>query len=133
MGCQQDMQDSTLAHPSSSCFRISGLSAGLLLLFSGEILGSSGIASSVVLQPKKHLTDPLVAWKLVFLSTFLLFSNVCLAKYYTDDERLGTDPSIPVVSTWGYILGGLFVGFGTRLGNGCTTGHGIVSVKSSIL
>ena len=107
--------------------RSSGLSAGLLLLFSGEILGSSGISSSIVLEPKKHMTEPYHAWKLVFLATFLLFSNVCLAKYFTNDERLGTDPSIPIVSKWGYLLGGLFVGFGTRLSNGCTTGHGIVS------
>ena len=100
-------------------------------MFSGEILGSSGIASSVVLEPKKHLTTPMLAWKLVFMSSFLLFSNIFLAKYFTDDERLGNDPSIPVVSTWGYLLGGLFVGFGTRLGNGCTTGHGIVSTNLS--
>lgn len=99
----------------------------MLLLFSGEILGSSGIASSIVLEPKKHMNTPMLAWKLVFWSTFLLFSNTCLAKYFTDDERLGVDPSIPVVSHWGYLLGGLFVGFGTRLSNGCTTGHGIVS------
>jgi hypothetical protein len=43
----------------------------------------------------------------------------------TNDERLGDDPSIPVISVYGYLLGDAFVGFGTRLGNGCTTGHGI--------
>lgn len=117
----------SIADPLSLISIIPGLSAALLLLLSGEILGSSGIASSIVLEPKKHLADPKVAWKLVFMSTFLLFSNVVLAKYFTDDERLGSDPSIPVVSSWGYLLGGLFVGFGTRLSNGCTTGHGIVS------
>jgi uncharacterized membrane protein YedE/YeeE len=71
------------------------------------------------------VTDPSVTWKLVFLSVFLLLSNTLLGAYFVDDQRLGTDPSIPVVSTYGYLLGGAFVGFGTRLGNGCTTGHGI--------
>ena len=66
-----------------------------------------------------------MTWKLVFLSSFLLLSNVVLGTYFTDDERLGTDPSIPVVSIYGYLLAGVFVGFGTKLGNGCTTGHGI--------
>ena len=102
-----------------------GLSAAVLLLFSGDILGASGLASSTLLTPRKSITDPNVAWKLVFLSTFLLFANTILGVHFTDDERLGTDPSIPVVSIYGYLLGGLFVGFGTRLGNGCTTGHGI--------
>jgi len=102
-----------------------GLSAAVLLLFGGEILGSSGIVSSIMLEPKKHITDPKQIWKLIFMSTFMLFSNLALAKHFTGDDRLGEDPSIPIVSRWGYLLGGLFVGFGTRLGNGCTTGHGI--------
>lgn len=104
-----------------------GLSAATLLLLDGEILGASGIVSSVLLHPKKALTDPSTAWKLVFLSVFLLLSNTVLAKYFTDDDRLTgqQDPSIPIVSSYGYLLGGLFVGFGTRMGNGCTSGHGI--------
>jgi uncharacterized membrane protein YedE/YeeE len=71
------------------------------------------------------VTDPSVAWKLVFFSVFALLSNTTLGPYFTDDERLGNDPSIPIVSVYGYLLGGLFVGFGAKLGNGCTTGHGI--------
>jgi uncharacterized membrane protein YedE/YeeE len=66
-----------------------------------------------------------MAWKMVFLAVFVLLSNLALAPHFTDDTRLGTDPSIPIVSIWGYLLGGFFVGFGTRMGNGCTTGHGI--------
>jgi uncharacterized membrane protein YedE/YeeE len=66
-----------------------------------------------------------MTWKLVFLSTFLMLSNTVIGAYFTNDERLGNDPSIPVISVYGYLLGGAFVGFGTRLGNGCTTGHGL--------
>lgn len=102
-----------------------GLSAATLLVLSGDVLGASGLVSSVILHPKRSLADPTVAWKALFLSVFLLFSNLVLARYFAIDQRLGQDPSIPVVSTYGYLLGGLFVGFGTRLGNGCTTGHGI--------
>lgn len=102
-----------------------GASAAILLLFCGEILGASGLVSSTGLYPKKALTDPTVAWKIFLIAIFMLLSNTVLGAYFTDDVRLGIDPSIPVVGTVGYLIGGFFVGFGTRLGNGCTTGHGI--------
>ena len=102
-----------------------GLSAAILLLLSGDILGASGLVSSSILTPRKTLTDPSITWKLVFLSSFLLCSNLALGKYFAIDTRLGNDTSIPVVSIYGYLVGGFFVGFGTKLGNGCPTGHGI--------
>lgn len=102
-----------------------GISAGALLLLSGEILGCSGLVSSTILYPKKSLTDPSVTWKLVFIATFLVFSNTILGQYFAADPRMGNDEHLMLVSTAGYLIGGAFVGFGTRLGNGCTTGHGI--------
>ena len=50
----------------------------------------------------------------------MLFSNAVLAAYFTDDERASIDPNITIASTYAYLLGGFFVGFGTKLGNGCT-------------
>lgn len=102
-----------------------GISAGALLLLSGEILGASGLVSSTILYPQKALTDPSVTWKLVFLSSFLVFSNTVLVQYFAADPRTGEDEHLTMVSNTGYLLGGALVGFGTRLGNGCTTGHGI--------
>lgn len=102
---------------------IIGISAGALLLLSGEILGASGLVSSTVLYPDKALTDPSVTWKLVFLTSFLVFSNIVLGQYFAVDPRMGEDEHLAVVSTAGYLLGGALVGFGTRLGNGCTTGQ----------
>ncbi|CAJ1936029.1 unnamed protein product [Cylindrotheca closterium] len=102
-----------------------GGSAAILLLFCGEILGASGLVSSTGLYPRKALTDPGVAWKLFLIAIFMLVSNVVLAQFFHEDNRLFNDPSIPIVSMAGYLIGGFFVGFGTRLGNGCTTGHGI--------
>ncbi|CAJ1953909.1 unnamed protein product [Cylindrotheca closterium] len=102
-----------------------GGSAAILLLFCGEILGASGLVSSTGLYPRKALTDPGVAWKLFLISIFMVVSNTILADHFTTDERYFNDPSIPIISMAGYLVGGFFVGFGTRLGNGCTTGHGI--------
>ena len=101
-----------------------GAAAASLLLLSGDILGASGIFNSLVLTPKEALTDPCSAWKLVFLSIFGMVS-LLVGPYFAQDDRLGEDPGIPVVSPAGYCLAGLLVGFGTRLGNGCTSGHGI--------
>lgn len=103
-----------------------GLSAAILLLFNGDILGASGIASSFVVAPKKTLADSAQLWKLFFVGTFFLTSRIYVTIWpdSLDDPRLGS-PVIPLVSGAGYIVGGFLVGLGTRLGNGCTTGHGI--------
>eukprot|EP00980_Cylindrotheca_fusiformis_P006856 scaffold1434_cov107-Cylindrotheca_fusiformis.AAC.6 len=102
-----------------------GFSAAILLLVGGEILGASGLVSSTALYPRQALTDPGVAWKILLIAIFMLLSNTVLAAHFSEDDRLSEDASIPIVSTAGYLIGGFFVGFGTRLGNGCTTGHGI--------
>mmetsp|Transcript_659 Transcript_659/g.1203 ORF Transcript_659/g.1203 Transcript_659/m.1203 type:complete len:390 (+) Transcript_659:116-1285(+) len=105
-----------------------GLSAATLLLFNGDILGASGMMSSFVLTPQKILTDPSQQWKLAFLAAFSLTTIVYVTMIDVDalkDERLGYSEGIPIVSPLGFILGGFFVGFGSKLGNGCTTGHGI--------
>lgn len=105
-----------------------GLSAATLLLFNGDILGASGLMSSFVVAPKKTLTDSAQQWKLAFLAAFCLTTRVYVTLIDKDaltDERLGYNSGIPIVSPLGFTLGGFCVGFGTRLGNGCTTGHGI--------
>jgi uncharacterized membrane protein YedE/YeeE len=98
-----------------------GLSAAALLLLNGDILGASGIVSSTFLQPVKALTDPAQHWKLVLLSSFMLISAFYLERIYDMEAFAQARP----VSMLGYAIGGFFVGFGTKLGNGCTTGHGI--------
>lgn len=106
-----------------------GLSAATLLLFNGDILGASGLMSSFVVAPVKTLTDPAQQWKLSFLAAFALTARVYVTLIDPDaltDQRLGYgDATMPIVSPLGFIVGGFLVGFGTRLGNGCTTGHGI--------
>jgi uncharacterized membrane protein YedE/YeeE len=101
-----------------------GLSAGALLLLNGDILGASGIVSSTTLSPWKAVNDPSQNWKLVFLSSFLLTSTI----FYSPDFEAPAAASLSSgrsISPLGSILAGFLVGFGTKLGNGCTTGHGI--------
>jgi len=71
----------------------------------------------VLLDPKKALTDPFQHWKLVLIASFLVASNI----YF-----IGGFPELTSgISFLGYAIGGFFVGLGTKLGSGCTSGHGI--------
>mmetsp|Transcript_24172 Transcript_24172/g.42479 ORF Transcript_24172/g.42479 Transcript_24172/m.42479 type:complete len:353 (-) Transcript_24172:124-1182(-) len=100
-----------------------GLSSASLLLFNGDILGASGLMSSVFATPKKALTDPTYLWKFALLATFMVTS--ALMPQFSSDSRSGSDPSVPIPSAFAYTVAGFLVGFGTRMGNGCTSGHGV--------
>lgn len=93
-----------------------GLSASLLMLFTGKIAGISGIIGGL-LNPQQHESS----WRAAFL-TGMVASFVLIAPFgFTLPDNSGS--SIIVVS-----IAGLLVGFGTRLGNGCTSGHGIIGM-----
>ncbi|MCW8996653.1 MAG: YeeE/YedE thiosulfate transporter family protein [Psychromonas sp.] len=93
-----------------------GLSASLLMLFTGKIAGISGIIGGL-LNPQQHESS----WRAAFL-TGMIASVLFLAPFgFALPENSGQ--SIIMVS-----IAGLLVGFGTRLGNGCTSGHGIIGM-----
>ncbi len=99
-----------------------GLASALLWLGNGRIAGISGIFGQL-LPPTRS-----VAWRLVFLVS--LVGGTLLASLLL--PQLGATPqlvSAPAGSgletpTW-LVIAGLLTGLGTRLGNGCTSGHGI--------
>lgn len=90
-----------------------GVSATLLLLFNGKIAGISGIVGRIY---KAKTGD--TSWRVLFVLG-MVFGGVLSAKW------LGIEPAEMVVSTPLVIVSGLLVGIGTKLGNGCTSGHGI--------
>ena len=91
-----------------------GLAAALLLALNGRIAGISGIVGGL-LPPRAG--DAL--WRLLFVAGLAL--GALLVRLYN-----GAPLAVPVESsTFTLVLGGLLVGFGTRLGSGCTSGHGI--------
>ncbi|MGF1776772.1 YeeE/YedE family protein [Vibrio nomapromontoriensis] len=90
-----------------------GLSAALLLLFNGKIAGISGIVARIY-QVKSGDTS----WRILFVLGMVV-GGVLSAKL------LNVAPAEMVVSTPLVLVAGLLVGLGTRLGNGCTSGHGI--------
>ena len=94
-----------------------GLSAVLLILLNGRIAGISGIVGGLLARKGSE-----VGWRAVFIAGLLLGAFVYM---------LATGGAIPVriqASLPILVVAGLLVGFGTRLGSGCTSGHGISGI-----
>lgn len=91
-----------------------GLSAALLLLTDGRIAGVSGIAARMVTRP-----DGETSWRAAFLAGLLAGPAILAA-------LTGHWPPVRILASWPVLaVAGLLVGFGTRLGSGCTSGHGV--------
>jgi uncharacterized protein len=94
-----------------------GAASALLMWTHGRIAGISGITGSL-LQP----ATPDRGWRLAFLGG-LVVSGI-LANLVAPGAIGASVRSLPVV-----IAAGFLVGFGTRLGSGCTSGHGVCGLS----
>lgn len=95
-----------------------GLSAVAMMAFLGRIAGISGIVSGL-LSPRTG--D--VSWRALFAGG-LLAGGLVMWLLRPDAFAITVDRS------WGaVVLAGLLVGFGTRLGSGCTSGHGVCGIS----
>lgn len=90
-----------------------GLSATLLLAFNGRIAGISGIVNGAITVTKSEV------WRWMFLLGMLL--GGVLYEYGLASQPTPTSTFAPLAM----IVGGFLVGFGTRMGSGCTSGHGV--------
>ena len=95
-----------------------GLAASLLLLGDGRIAGISGIVAGL-LNPVAGDT----AWRVLFVAG-LLIGGLGLRVVDPALLRMDLDRSAGAL-----VAGGLLVGFGTALGNGCTSGHGVCGLS----
>ncbi len=101
-----------------------GLAAALMLIFEGRIAGISGILSGIFRKRSDQDSPP--AWQAVFIGGMMLGGVVLLGvQGVVERDMVMTDLSI---APWLAITAGLLVGFGTRLGNGCTSGHGVCGI-----
>ena len=91
-----------------------GLGASLLLWLNGRIAGISGIVNGSVAAPGRESV-----WRWLFLLGLIAGAAV---EVWISPRTRGFQQPLP----WPAVLvAGLLVGFGTRLGNGCTSGHGV--------
>lgn len=90
-----------------------GISATLLLAFNGRIAGISGMVNGAITFKSQE------AWRWLFILGLIVGAAIYEYGWPTPP----TPPSnfVPVLM----IIGGFLVGFGTRMGNGCTSGHGV--------
>ncbi|MEG1210993.1 MAG: YeeE/YedE family protein [Leclercia sp.] len=94
-----------------------GLAAILLILFCGRIAGISGILAGMLSKPTRA-----EGWRIAFLIG-LIGSPVLFGLFLPL-------PEIRVLTSWPMIIiAGLLVGIGTRLGGGCTSGHGVCGLS----
>ena len=91
-----------------------GLSASLLMLLNGRIAGISGMVGAILGKGGERLGQD------VAFVAGLALGPLAYAAIF------GLRPLLQLTATWPLlVVAGLLVGFGTRLGSGCTSGHGI--------
>ena len=92
-----------------------GLAATLLYALLGRIAGISGILNMAIEDSGDR------AWRVAFLAAMVAAAGAWFA-------FAGVAPRSDFPFAW-LVAGGLLVGFGTRLGSGCTSGHGICGLS----
>ena len=95
-----------------------GLSAAVLLLFNGRIAGISGIVGGLLQRYKAG--D--FAWRMAFVLGLVLAP--ALYRVFGELPESQIDAGSATL-----VLAGLLVGFGSRLGSGCTSGHGVCGLS----
>lgn len=95
-----------------------GLSAVLLMWSMGRVAGISGIVSGAISEASEERS-----WRLNFILG--LFIGAALTAYFS-----GALENVSAITSWPVLIAaGLLVGIGTRLGSGCTSGHGVCGIS----
>ena len=95
-----------------------GLASTMLLFFNGRVAGISGIAGGLLTSGQTEL-----GWRAAFVGG-LVGGGLLLKAHFP--HALGAPVVAGIAPT---VIAGLLVGFGTRLGNGCTSGHGVCGIS----
>ena len=94
-----------------------GLATSLFLIFKGRVFGVSGILSGLVVPQRYDLV-----WKLVVVLGLIVGGWVTY-------QFLPEAFVIPETNWFHLAIAGMLVGFGTQLGSGCTSGHGVCGIS----
>lgn len=95
-----------------------GSAAGLFLLVNGRIMGASGLLGGLVDGSGWSNAGERIA----FIAGLVLVPPLLVPLYDTVDTHITDNLAVVVVA-------GLLVGIGTRLANGCTSGHGVCGIS----
>jgi uncharacterized membrane protein YedE/YeeE len=97
---------------------IIGLAGAVFLLVNGRIMGASGIIGGLVDGSGRSNWQERVA----FLAGLILIPALLVPFYTEVDTKLTSNLAIVAIA-------GLLVGVGTRIANGCTSGHGVCGIS----
>lgn len=95
-----------------------GLAVTIMLFFNGRVTGISGILASAITIPNKD-----VAWRWMFLAGMIV-GGAFMHNIRPDFFVNLSGRSLSLIA-----IAGLFVGYGTVMGSGCTSGHGICGIS----
>lgn len=95
-----------------------GVSVSLMLLWNGRVTGISGIINGALTYAKGDY-----AWRALFILGLVVGGLVL--KVLRPEVFSGAI----LTETWTVVVAGLLVGFGTVLGSGCTSGHGVCGIS----
>ena len=94
-----------------------GIAVALLFVLNGRLAGVSGIVAAL-LPPAKGETS----WRILFLAGLVIGTVMYIAV-------AGDTYEVTFSLSWPFIvIGGLLTGLGTRIGGGCTSGHGVCGI-----
>ncbi len=93
-----------------------GLSTAILLAVNGRLAGISGIMAGLVPPVRDD-----AMWRILFIVG--LFGGAAAWLLVTGGPVVAFDVGWPVI-----VIGGLLTGIGTRIGTGCTSGHGVCGI-----
>lgn len=94
-----------------------GFSAALLIVFNGRIAGISGVLAGVLMPVSGEFW-----WRVAFVSGLILSPLVYHLALPLSHVEIHSN-------TWLIMIAGLLVGFGSRYGSGCTSGHGVCGIS----
>lgn len=100
-----------------------GVAASLLLFFNGRVMGVSGVLNAL-LQPVRGVE---LAWRALFVLGLVVGGLAIAPLLGAVGASVGSVAAAPGLLT--AIAAGALVGVGTRLGNGCTSGHGVCGLS----
>lgn len=95
-----------------------GVSVTVMLLFNGRVTGVSGIISSALSKPTSESL-----WRWMFIGG--LISGGFLIQLIRPDFFVNSSAR----SSLAILVAGLLVGYGTVMGSGCTSGHGVCGIS----
>lgn len=90
-----------------------GISVSVLLLWNGRIAGISGVVGSILSKNSSELAERIAFIAGLIIAPLLVWVTL-------ERPTVQIDSGVPAI-----ILAGLLVGLGSRLGSGCTSGHGV--------